>query len=243
MRNRVLRARLGPPRLRLREAERRLLAETGKPLAESCWPRWRRLRRQRPSSGGTARASPRSTTGVVRGAPRAAIGSPREGETASGDGSRESDVGVHAASRRAYEPGLRPRTLHHPAHPQRARHRTGSAPREDDAVEDLPQGALGRHRGRGLFSAWRCSLAEAWCAIWCCSSSTSRPDAFTSPGSLPGPTELGWHRSLAISPMPSPGLSGALVTSSWTEILSTPRTTASQQETPTSRATSRPLGC
>src|SRR5450432_1795357 len=60
-----------------------------------------------------------------------ADGSRREGEAASGDGSREPDVGVHAASWRDQEPGLRPRAVHNPANPQGARHRTGSAPRED----------------------------------------------------------------------------------------------------------------
>src|ERR1019366_5254432 len=35
------------------------------------------------------------------------------------------------------------------AHPQGARHRTASVPRADDAVENVPQGALVGHRGRG----------------------------------------------------------------------------------------------
>ena len=63
--NRVLRARLGPRRLRFADAERRLLAQKGKPLGLKLLPRWRRSRRRRPSFGGTASRSPRSTTGVV----------------------------------------------------------------------------------------------------------------------------------------------------------------------------------
>jgi len=69
--NRVLRARLGPKRLRFADAERRLLAEKGSRSAESFWPRWRRSRRRRPSFGGTASRSLRSTTAVVPAAVRA----------------------------------------------------------------------------------------------------------------------------------------------------------------------------
>jgi hypothetical protein len=47
---------------------------------------------------------------------------------------------------RAPEPGPRPRTVHHPADPQGSRHRAGSAPGKDVALEDFPQGPLGRHR-------------------------------------------------------------------------------------------------
>ncbi len=55
---------------------------------------------------------------------------------------------------------------------------------------------------RRTSSAWRCSRAGASYATSCCSSSTSRPDAFTSPASPARPTALGWRRSPATSPTP-----------------------------------------
>lgn len=63
---------------------------------------------------------------------------------------RGSVIAVQPA-RRAQESGPRPRPLHHPAHTQGARHRASSASRKDDALADIPQGSLGRHRRCGLF--------------------------------------------------------------------------------------------
>jgi hypothetical protein len=58
--------------------------------------------------------------------------------------------GIHAPSRCTREPGHRSRTVDHPAHPHRARHRARSAPGKEDALEDLSQGSLRCHRRRGL---------------------------------------------------------------------------------------------
>ena len=113
-------------------------------------------------------------------------------------------MGLHAASRRARKPGLRPRTVHHPAHPNRARHRARSAPGQDDALEDFFSGRTGVPSPPRTSSAWRRSLAGASYATWSCSSSTSRHDAFTSPVSRAGPTANGWPRSHATSPTPLP---------------------------------------
>ena len=69
--NRVLRGRLGPRRLRFTDAERRLLAEAGRPLGPKSARRGGVARDAGDHSGGTARALPRNTTAVVRGALRA----------------------------------------------------------------------------------------------------------------------------------------------------------------------------
>ena len=79
--NRVLRSRLGPRRLRFTDAERRLLAEKGKPLGRRLLRRSPRSRRQRPSFAGIARKSRGSTTAAIGGERAAAH---RLGRTRSG---------------------------------------------------------------------------------------------------------------------------------------------------------------
>jgi len=69
--NRVLRARLGPKRLRFTDAERRLLAEKGKPLGRNLLAEMASLATPETSFGGTASRWLRSTTGVVPAAVRA----------------------------------------------------------------------------------------------------------------------------------------------------------------------------
>lgn len=60
--NRVLRARLGPKRLRFSDPERRLLASAANVSDEGGWPRWRRWPRRKPFCAGTARGWRPSTT-------------------------------------------------------------------------------------------------------------------------------------------------------------------------------------
>ena len=117
--NCVLRARLGPKRLRFIDSERRLLAEKGKPLgrkllaemASLATPetilRWYREQVAAKYDGSRTRGGP--------GRPANRGDKVQQLLTMA---RRESFVGLHAASRRTREPGLRPRTLHHPAHPR-----------------------------------------------------------------------------------------------------------------------------
>jgi hypothetical protein len=69
--NRLLRARLGPKRLRFTDVDRRLLAEKGKPLGRKLLAEMASLATPETILGGTASRRRRSTTGAVPAAVRA----------------------------------------------------------------------------------------------------------------------------------------------------------------------------
>ncbi len=144
--NRVLRARLGPKRLRFVDAERRLLAEKGKPLgrklladvASLATPetilRWYREQVAAKYDGSRTRGGP--------GRPASPGDKVKQLLTMA----RENPSWGYTRLRGALENlgfDLGRSTIQHP---HRARHRARSGPGKDDALEDLSQGALGCHR-------------------------------------------------------------------------------------------------
>lgn len=148
--NRLLRDRLGDKRLRLSDADKRLLAEKGRPVGQGALRaiaslatpetifRWHRELVAKKYDGSRKRSAP---------------GKPKtrdEIEQRLLAIAREPDVGLHAPARRDDEPRSRPRTQHSRAHSPRQRHRAGAAPRTDDVVEDVPRGAPRRDRRRRL---------------------------------------------------------------------------------------------
>jgi hypothetical protein len=156
-------------------------------------------RRDRTSDCGSLRGRNRATGAsrdlgrpgatASRRRPRAGSRRPFHDGTACGDAMRFSATTPQ-------QPRTRSRTLHHTAHSRAARHRARPPAGKDDVLEDLPQSALGRHRRRRFLQRGG-AHARGPRATWSCSSSTSRPDAFTSPASPAGRTASGWRRSLA----------------------------------------------
>jgi transposase len=200
--NRVLRARLGPKRIRFTDAERRLLAEKGKPLgrkllaemASLATPdtilRWYREQVATKYDGSRTRGGPgrpASRCDKVQQLLTMARENPSWGYTRL-RGALENlgfDLGRSTIQRILAEHGIEPAPLRGRTMPWKTflkAHWGAIAAADFFSVEVLTRGA---------------SYATS-----CCSSSTSRHDAFTSPASPARPTALGWRRSPATSPTP-----------------------------------------